>query len=106
MDYENENEAAQEAADYLRGDPYGPNPDGNRITEIGDADLPEHLRSDRVYSDLCHGEPLGLVDQFKAYCAEHRILYYARPRESFFVSEAYEMARLAGCDKVLLEDMS
>jgi hypothetical protein len=76
------------------------------ITEIGDADLPAHLRSGPVYAAICKGDPNGLVEQFKAYCSANRILYYARPRETFFVSEAYEMARLAGCDKILLEDMS
>jgi hypothetical protein len=85
------------------------NENGNRkettITEIRDADLPRHLRYDEIYAAVRRGDD-GLVEQFRAYCIANRILYYARPREKFFVREAYELARLAGCDKVLLEDMS
>jgi hypothetical protein len=43
---------------------------------------------------------------FKQYNRDNSIYYYARPRESFFKSEAFELARAANCTKLLMEDMS
>jgi hypothetical protein len=58
-----------------------------------------------MYAAIAQGDT-DHIEQFKQYCREHKILYYARPRESFSQTEAFKMAALAGCDKVLLEDLS
>lgn len=75
------------------------------IIEITDADLPAQFQADAMYSAIARGDT-DRITQFKAYCREHRILYYARPREDFSWVEALKMAETAGCDKLLLEDLS
>lgn len=76
------------------------------IIEITDTDLPAQFRADAIYAAIARGNYNDRIQQFKAYCRDNRILYYARPREDFSLHEAYEMAKTAGCDKLLLEDMS
>ena len=41
-----------------------------------------------------------------AWAAKNDALYYARPRESFFESEAVNLARKAGKSVVIVEDLS
>lgn len=43
---------------------------------------------------------------FNEWCAKHGIYYYARPRESFFMNEAYELAFAANCPYLIVEDLS
>lgn len=44
--------------------------------------------------------------EFKEWLRRTDTFYYARPRESFFVREAMELAAAAGNKRVLVEDMS
>lgn len=44
--------------------------------------------------------------EFKQWLKRTDTFYYARPRESFFVREAMELAAEAGNKRVLVEDMS
>lgn len=46
------------------------------------------------------------VAKFKAFCEAKKIYYYARPRESFFMYEAMELAKAAGAEFIILEDLS
>ena len=71
------------------------------ITVINDSDLPEQFRYENAYPTSDEK-----VAAFKAYCTANSIFYYARPRESFFKHEAFELARAAGCTKLLMEDLS
>lgn len=43
---------------------------------------------------------------FAKWCRDNSVYYYARPRESFFIWQGYELAQQASCRKILLEDMS
>jgi len=69
------------------------------LREITNADLPEAFRTYDGYSP-------EKVLRFREWCRANRVFYYARPKENFFPSEARELAIAAGCDKLLLEDMS
>ena len=71
------------------------------IREIRDEDLPPQFQSGNFYTT---GH--DMVSAFRAYCAANRIFYYARPKEDFFVGEAYELAAKAGAKYILLEDLS
>jgi hypothetical protein len=69
---------------------------------IHDADLPEQFRAHAMYALGTHAP----VQAFRDYCRANRIYYYARPRETFYRTEAFQLAERAGCDKLLLEDLS
>lgn len=75
------------------------------IIEITNSDLPAQFQEDAMYAAIARGDT-DRIEQFKTYCRDNRILYYARPREDFSWVEALKMAETAGCDKLLLEDMS
>ncbi len=76
-----------------------------RITVLKDEDLPEKFRPESIYR-LPNDEFKIRSQEFKNYLQENKIYYYARPRETFFKFEAFELADAAGCSKLLLEDMS
>ena len=42
----------------------------------------------------------------KWYCCSANAYYYGRPREDFSMVEAHSLARAAGCDSLILDDMS
>ena len=46
------------------------------------------------------------VAKFKAFCKEHGIFYYARPRESYREQEAYDLAFEAKARYLVREDLS
>jgi hypothetical protein len=71
------------------------------VSEITENDVPEQFRYGSL--NVWNAEKIAA---FKAYCKEHSIYYYARPREDFSKHEAHELARQAGCRYMLLEDMS
>lgn len=76
------------------------------ITSLCDADLPERFQASAMYGIRDEAERQRRICQFKKYCADNSIYYYARSREEFFQYQAFELAAEAGCTKVLLEDMS
>lgn len=73
------------------------------VQAISDRYLPEEFQVANMYRG-------GLTDEkvarFKQWCTDNRVYYYARPAEKFFESEAYELAWAAGCDKLIMENMS
>lgn len=82
------------------------------ITVIYDHDLPEQFQASSMYGCVPWEQRVGCVpweqrvEEFKQWCVLNNVYYYGRPRESFFRSEAFELASAAGCTKLLLEDMS
>ncbi len=48
----------------------------------------------------------GRVKRFRVWLKENNIYYYGKPHDSFFKLEAYDLAKAAGCDKLILEDLS
>lgn len=80
------------------------------IKVILDAELPEQFQASNMYRVFGTAAEDATVEAFKRafkrYCTANHIFYYARPHESFFQSEAIELAAAAGCTAVLLEDMS
>jgi hypothetical protein len=80
----------------------------NVMPVITDLDIPVQFRQDAMYSALAN-EPQNFaakVEAFRAWCAENKVFYYARPCEAFNPWEAEKLAREAGCTKLLMEDMS
>lgn len=73
------------------------------ITVMLDHDLPTKFQAAQMYAapdfDAASAE-------FRQWCESNSVFYYARPRESFFRSEAFDLAAAADCTKLLLEDMS
>jgi hypothetical protein len=72
------------------------------ITVIGESALPAKFWAENFYRNASP----ELTAEFKAYNKANGIYYYARPREDFHSWEAYELAKAAGCSKLLMEDMS
>lgn len=70
---------------------------------LGDEDLPAEFRYPAIYQAPDFEKACA---DFRAYCEANHILYYARPRETFFMHEAFELAVEAGCTSLILEDMS
>lgn len=75
------------------------------IQEINFDTIPSEFQPEAMYP-LPKGEFQIRCEEFKKYCADNKIFYYARPREDFFMYEAYELAEKAGCVYLLAEDMS
>ena len=75
------------------------------IQEINFETIPSQFQSENMYP-LPKGEFEIRCEEFKQYCADNKIYYYARPHEKFFMYEAYELAKTAGCVYLLVEDMS
>jgi hypothetical protein len=73
------------------------------VTVLFDHDLPAKFQASAMYSAPDFD---AATAEFKQWCESNGVFYYARPRESFFRSEAYRLAVAAGCTKLLLEDMS
>jgi hypothetical protein len=80
----------------------------NVIPVITDLDIPVQFRGDAMYSTRANAPQnfAAKVEEFKTWCAENKVFYYARPREAFNPWEAEELAREAGCTRLLMEDMS
>jgi hypothetical protein len=56
----------------------------------------------------CYAEP-GFQERaarFRQWCTDNQVYYYARPRESFSLVEAIDLAKKAGCGRFIIEDMS
>lgn len=47
-----------------------------------------------------------LNERFRQWCEAHRVHYYARPREKFFMFEAIEETREKNFKRVIVEDLS
>lgn len=73
------------------------------IRTITDHDLPVEFRAKEMYGATNFG---AKVKAFKRWCARNKVYYYARPREAFNPWEAEELAREAGCTRLILEDLS
>lgn len=76
------------------------------IQVITDRDIPEQFRGDAMYEAFNSPNFAATVEAFKKWCAENKVFYYARPREAFNPWEAEELAREAGCTRLLMDDMS
>ncbi len=76
------------------------------ISVITDANIPEQFQPAALYRAMGSDAGRTLVEQFKHWCEENKVFYYARPRDSFRRWEAEELARAAGCTKLLMEDLS
>lgn len=72
------------------------------IEIIRDTDLPPQFQTAAFYRDFSR----ELIAAFKLWCQQHSVYYYAQPRDSFSVTEAFRLAGQAGCSKLLMEDMS
>jgi hypothetical protein len=68
------------------------------------AERPEQFTSTEIYADTPAGEALRA--QFRQWCKDERVYYYARPRESFSLYEGRKLAAAAGCDRLWPEDLS
>jgi hypothetical protein len=44
--------------------------------------------------------------KLKEFCKQHSVHYYARPRETFFMSDAFKEAESKGVKYLLVEDLS
>jgi hypothetical protein len=45
------------------------------------------------------------VDRFKQWCIDNKVFHYARPKDKFVRSEAFQLAEKAGCNKIILEEL-
>lgn len=75
--------------------------DPDAIQELYWYDLPQDLQEYPTKD-----EAPAFRERFEAWLTANDAYYYARPRESFILREAYDLARAAGNTRVLLEDMS
>ena len=79
------------------------------ITVLYDHNMPTEFQAAAMYRSMYNETAESYkakIQALKEYCANHSIFYYARPRESFFMSKACALAEKAGCKCVLVEDMS
>ncbi len=73
------------------------------IETINEDQIPVEFRPENIYASENFEQAAA---KFREWLKANSVFYYARPREDFYMFEAYELAHAAGCSKLLLEDMS
>lgn len=58
--------------------------------------------SARIFDELDHMEP----KEFRQFCSENNIFYYARPKEDFSVVQAHALAIECDAEYLLMENLS
>ena len=73
------------------------------IKLLKEADLPYEFQYPQCYTAP---DFEGRTKRYQEWLKANNVYHYSRPREDFFRFEAYELAEAAGCDKLIMEDLS
>lgn len=71
---------------------------------IQEIELTDTLQN-KIYGELQPFTPEGYAC-FIAWCTANNVFYYAKGKTGFSIAEGYELAELAGCKFIILDNMS